>query len=149
MVRNQYSHYALMEDREVFTIMFAKIALLAYGIVCLLFGFILIFIAETFIAPLFPGWEVNVFHPRVLGGFLVVIGFFDILMILNKKWEWDHIKVAYMALFAFIIPMIIGQILVVALLTPTAAFVNEMMIEIPLESVLLILGIVGYLKQGD
>ncbi len=89
------------------------------------------------------------FHPRVLGGFLVVIGFFDILMILNKKWEWDHIKVAYMALFAFIIPMIIGQILALALLTPTAAFVNEMMIEIPLESVLLILGIVGYLKQGD
>ena len=129
--------------------MLAKIALLAYGIVCLLFGFILIFITETFIAALMPGWEVNVFHPRVLGGFLVVIGFFDILMILNKKWEWDHIKVAYMALFAFIIPMIIGQILAVALLTPTAAFVNEMMIEIPLESVLLILGIVGYLKQGD
>ncbi|MCK4566564.1 MAG: hypothetical protein KAU48_04565, partial [Candidatus Thorarchaeota archaeon] len=91
--------------------MLAKIALLAYGIVCLLFGFILIFIPETFIAPLFPGWEVNAFHPRVLGGFLVVIAFFDILMILNKKWEWDHIKVAYMALFAFIIPMIIGQIL--------------------------------------
>ncbi len=89
------------------------------------------------------------FHPRVLGGFLVVIGFFDILLILNKKWEWDHIKVAYMALFAFIIPMIIGQILALALLTPTAAFVNEMMIEIPLESVLLILGIIGYLKQAD
>jgi len=106
---------------------FAKIALLAYGIVCLLFGFILIFMTETFIAPLMPGWEVNLFHPRVLGGFLVVIGFFDILMILNKKWEWDHIKVAYMAL----------------------AFVNEMMIEIPLESVLLILGIIGYIKQSD
>ncbi len=128
--------------------MLAKIALLAYGIVCLLFGFILIFITETFIAPLFPGWEVNVFHPRVLGGFLVVIGFFDILMILNKKWEWDHIKVPYMALFAFIIPMIIGQVLALALISPTAAFVGEMMFEIPLESVLLILGIVGYLKQS-
>jgi len=128
---------------------FAKIALLAYGIVCLLFGFILIFMTETFIAPLMPGWEVNLFHPRVLGGFLVVIGFFDILMILNKKWEWDHIKVAYMALFTLIIPMIVGQILALALLTPTAAFVNEMMIEIPLESVLLILGIIGYIKQSD
>jgi hypothetical protein len=127
--------------------MLAKIALLAYGIACLLFGFMLIFNTEAFIAPLIPGWEVNVFHPRVLGGFLVVIGFFDILMILNKKWEWDHIKVAYMALFAFIVPMIIGQILSLVLLSPTAAFVGEMMFEIPLESVLLILGIVGYLKQ--
>ena len=129
--------------------MLAKIALLAYGIVCLLFGFILIFTAETFIAPLFPGWEVNAFHPRGLGGFLVVIGFFDILLIFNKKWEWDHIKVAYMALFTLIIPMIVGQILSLALLSTTAAFVAEMMIEIPLESVLLILGIVGYVKQGE
>ncbi|MFW9768157.1 MAG: hypothetical protein ACFFF9_15245 [Candidatus Thorarchaeota archaeon] len=128
--------------------MLAKIALLAYGIVCLLFGTMYILMAETLIAALAPGWEVNVFHPKVLGGFLVVIGFFDILMILNKNWEWDHIKVAYMALFAFIIPMIIAQILALTLLSPTAAFVGEMILEIPLESVLLILGIVGYLKQS-
>jgi hypothetical protein len=68
--------------------------------------------------------------------------------ILNKKWEWHHIKVAYMALFAFIVPMIIGQILALALLSPTAAFVGEMAMQIPLESGLLILGIIGYLKQG-
>jgi hypothetical protein len=68
--------------------------------------------------------------------------------ILNKKWEWDHIKVAYMALFAFIVPMIIGQILYLVLLSPNAAFVGEKMFEIPLESALLILGIIGYLKQG-
>ncbi|MHA1907343.1 MAG: hypothetical protein ACW98Y_08620 [Candidatus Thorarchaeota archaeon] len=126
-----------------------KIALLAYGGVCLLFGFMYIFFAETLIAALIPGWEVNAFHPRVLGGFLVVIGFFDILMILNKGWEWEHIKLTYMALFAFILPMIIGQILVLALLPTTPAFVNEMFIEIPLESVLLILGIISYLKQGE
>jgi hypothetical protein len=125
-----------------------NIALLAYGIACLLFGFMLIFMTATFLDALVPGWEVNVFHPRVLGGFLVVIGFFDILMILNKKWEWDHIKVAYIALFAFIVPMIIGQILYLVLLSPTAAFVGEMMFEIPLEAVLLILGIVGYVKQS-
>ena len=125
-----------------------KIALLAYGIACLLFGFMLIIMTATFLDPLVPGWEVNVFHPRVLGGFLVVIGFFDFLMILNKKWEWDHIKVAYMALFAFIVPMITGQILYLVLLSPTAAFVGEMMLEIPLEAVLLILGIIGYLKQS-
>ena len=129
--------------------MFAKIALVAYGIVNLLFGIIYILMAEVLIAALMPGWEVNVFHPKVAGGFLVVIGFFCILMLLNKKWEWDHIKVAYMALFAFIVPMIIGQILALALLSPTAAFVGEMMIEIPLESVLMILGIVGYLTQGE
>ena len=68
--------------------------------------------------------------------------------ILNKKWEWEHIKVAYMALFAFIVPMIIGQILTLVLLSPNAAFVGEMMLEIPLEAGLLILGIIGYLKQG-
>ena len=129
--------------------MFAKIALLAYGIVNLLFGVMYLLMFETLIVMLAPGWEVNVFHPRVLAGFLVVIGVFCFLMLLNKNWEWDHIKVAYMALFAFIIPMIIGQILAVALLSPTAAFVGEMMFEIPLESVLLILGIVGYIKQGD
>ena len=126
-----------------------KIALLAYGIACLLFGFMLIFMTATFLDALVPGWEVNVFHPRVLGGFLVVIGFFDILMILNKKWEWDHIKVAYMALFAFIVPMLIGQILAIFLISPGAAFVGEMMLELPLETFLLILGIVGYLKQVD
>jgi hypothetical protein len=125
-----------------------KIALLAYGIVCLLFGFMYIFFAETLIASMAPpGWELNVFHPRLLGGFLVVIGFFDILMILNKRWEWENIKVAVMALFSFIIPMILGQILVLALLPVTTAFVNEMAFEIPLESVLLILGIIAYLKQ--
>jgi hypothetical protein len=53
-----------------------------------------------------------------------------------------------MALFTFIIPIIIGQILALVLLSPTAAFVGEMMLEIPLEAVLLILGIIGYLKQG-
>jgi hypothetical protein len=104
--------------------------------------------AETLIATLVPGWEVNVFHAKVLGGFLVVIGFFDFLMILNKKWEWDHIKVAYMALFAFIVPMIIGQLLAIVFLSPGANFVGEMMLEVPLESVLLILGIIGYLKQA-
>ncbi|MHA2192680.1 MAG: hypothetical protein ACXABV_16925 [Candidatus Thorarchaeota archaeon] len=44
--------------------MLAKIALLAYGIACLLFGFMLIFITGTFLDPLVSGWEVNVFHPR-------------------------------------------------------------------------------------
>ncbi len=53
-----------------------------------------------------------------------------------------------MALFTFIIPMIVGQILALTFLSPTAAFVGEMMFEIPLESVLLILGIIGYLKQS-
>ncbi|MHA1666688.1 MAG: hypothetical protein ACTSW7_04885 [Candidatus Thorarchaeota archaeon] len=128
---------------------FAKIALVAYGIVNLLFGILYIFMSEILIAPLMPGWEVNLFHPKVSGGFLVVIGFFCILLLLNKKWEWEHIKVAYMVLFAFIIPMIVGQILALALLSPNAAFVGEMMIEIPLESVLLILGIIGYIKQAD
>lgn len=130
--------------------MLTKIALLAYGIVCLLFGFMYVLFAETLIASMAPpGWEANVFHPKVLGAFLVVIGFFDILMILNKRWGWENIKVAYMALFAFIIPMIIAQILTLALLPLTQAFVNEMAFEMPLESVLLILGIIAYLKQGD
>ncbi|MFX1482533.1 MAG: hypothetical protein ACFFCP_05010 [Promethearchaeota archaeon] len=40
------------------------------------------------------------------------------------------------------------QLLALALLSPTAAFVGEMMFEVPLEAVLLILGFVGYLKQG-
>lgn len=127
--------------------MLTKIALLAYAIVCLLFGIMYLFMAETFIATLVPGWEVNVFHAKVLAGFLVVIGFFDILIILNKKWEWDHVKVAYMALFTFIVPMIIGQLLAIVFLSPGATFVGEMMLEVPLETFLLVLGIVGYLKQ--
>ncbi len=130
--------------------MLTKIALLAYGIVNLLFGIMYVLMAETLIASMAPpGWELNVFHPKVLGGFLVIIGVFCFLMLLNKNWYWINIKVAYMALFAFIIPMIIGQILVLALLVTTPAFVAEMMFEIPLEAFLLILGIVGYLKQGD
>lgn len=125
-----------------------KIALLAYGIVCLCFGIIDGLFSESLIASMAPpGWELNVFHPKVLGGFLVVIGFFDILMILNKGWDWENIKVAVMALFAFIIPMIIGQILALALLPITPAFVTEMAFEIPLESALLILGVIAYLKQ--
>jgi hypothetical protein len=131
------------------TKLLAKIALLAYGIVNLLFGTLYVFMAEALIAEMAPGWEVNVFHPKVLGGFLVIIGVFCFLMLLNKNWDWDNIKVGYMALFAFIIPMVIGQILALALLVPTAAFVGEMMLEIPLESFLLLLGIVGYLKQGS
>ncbi|MFW9908194.1 MAG: hypothetical protein ACFFEF_06430 [Candidatus Thorarchaeota archaeon] len=126
----------------------AKIALLAYGAVCLLFGFMYVFFAETLIANMAPpGWEINVFHPKVLGAFLVVIGFFDILILINRGWEWEHVKLAYTILFSFIVPMIIAQILVLALLPLTDAFVAEMAFEIPLESALLILGIIGYLKQ--
>ncbi len=80
---------------------------------------------------------------------MVVIGFYDILLILYKGWDWENIKVAYMALFSFILPMVIGQILVLALLPTTPAFVGEMFLEIPLESVLFILGVIGYLKQGS
>jgi hypothetical protein len=127
----------------------AKIALLAYGIVNLLFGALYVFMAEALIAAIAPGWEVNVFHPKVMGGMLVIIGVFCFLMLLNKNWDWDNIKVAYMGMFAFILPVVIGQILALALLAPTAAFVGEMMLEIPLESFLLILGIVGYLRQGS
>lgn len=125
----------------------AKIALLAYGIACLLFGLVFVFMGPQFIGTLVPGWETNALQPRVLGGFLVVIGFYDILIILYKGWDWENVKVAYMALFSFIIPMLIGQILVMALMPMTQAFINEMLFEVPLESILFILGLVGYLKQ--
>lgn len=94
-----------------------------------------------------PGWEVNAFHPRVLGGFLVVIGIWGILMILYKGWEWENIEVAYLGMFSFILPMIIGQLLTLALWPVTAAFVSEMIFEIPLESGLFILGMLGFWKQ--
>lgn len=126
----------------------AKIALLAYGIACLLFGFMYVFIGPEITASIAPaGWELNQFHPRVLGGFLLVIGFYDILIILYKGWDWENVKVAYMALFSFILPMLIGQILVMALMPMTQAFINEMFFEVPLESILFILGLIGYLKQ--
>ena len=47
--------------------MLTKIALLAYGIVNLLFGIMYVLMAETLIASMAPpGWELNVFHPKVL-----------------------------------------------------------------------------------
>lgn len=74
--------------------MLTKIALLAYGIVNLLFGIMYVLMAETLIASMAPpGWELNVFHPKVLGGFLVIIGVFCFLMLLNKNWDWVNIKV--------------------------------------------------------
>ncbi len=124
-----------------------KVSLLAYGIVCLLFGFMIIFLLDDIVTPM-TGWT-NPLHPRMFGGVLLVIAVFNFVILLNKDWEWEHVKLAYVVLYSLILVTIIAEVSVTAVYfsTLSAAFASEMIFEWIIMSALLILGVFSYMKQ--
>jgi hypothetical protein len=124
-----------------------KISLLLYGLVCLLFGVMIVFLLDAFVTPM-TGWT-NPLHPRMFGGVLFVIAVFDFLILFKKDWEWEQVKLAFLVLYSLILVTIIMELSVTAvyLASFSAAAVSEIIFENILMSVLFLLGVFSYLKQ--
>ncbi|MFW9902317.1 MAG: hypothetical protein ACFFDY_13705 [Candidatus Thorarchaeota archaeon] len=126
-----------------------KIAILAYGIVSLIFAIMLIFFTEIFIATLnMPSWQ-NPAHPRMFGGAMLVVVIFAIAVLLHKDWEWEKIKFAYEVVYPWIpINMIIeiSTLIIYSSILSSQAIMQTIM-DLIIMTALLILGLFAYIKQ--
>jgi hypothetical protein len=124
-----------------------KVSLLLYGIVCVLYGVLAVFLPnmmEAFLGPMDP------FQPRLFGGVLFVIAIYAFLMIFKKEWDWEYIKFGYLILYSLLVSTIIMEGSVTALLfsTLSAEAISMHAFDLIIMPVLLILGIYSYRKQG-
>ena len=117
-----------------------KISILAYGIVCLIFAVMLIFFLDLWL---------NEFHPRGFGGALLVVVAFAILVLFNKDWDWEKIKVAYLVVYLWLPINIIMEVSIAALYASTISseLLSQTFMDLILMSVLLVLGVFSYYKQ--
>jgi len=125
-----------------------KISLLAYGIVCLLYGFLAIFflnMMETVTGPTDP------FQPRLFGGVLLVIAFYIFLVIFKKGWDWEFVKSAYLVLYSLLLSTIImeGSVTVLLYSSLSTEAINMHLFDMIIMPILLILGIYSYMKQSE
>jgi hypothetical protein len=107
----------------------------------------LIFFLDAWIAVVnMPTW-LNEFHPRGFGGALLVVVFFAILVFVNKSWDWEKIKVAFIVIYAWLpINMALEATLIV--ITPISnELLSQGVMDLIIESILLVLGIYSYIKQ--
>lgn len=128
-----------------------KIAILAYGIVSLIFAIMLIFLLDFWIAAVnMPTW-LNEFHPRGFGGALLVVVFFALLVLFNKDWDWEKIKVAYVVVYTWLPINIIMEVSVTAIFLPTLSneLLSQIIMDTILMSILLVLGVYSYIKQRE
>ncbi len=123
-----------------------KISLLLYGIVCALYGVTLLFFPSSMEATL---GTMDAYEPRLFGGVLLVIAIFAFLIILNKNWDWESVKLAHVVLYSMILSTLLIEGAVTAALLPTlsASAVGVHVTDVILMLLLLILGIVSYMKQ--
>jgi hypothetical protein len=124
-----------------------KISIAAYAIVCLIFAIMLIFFLDAWRTMVnMPTW-LNEFHPRGFGGALLVVVFFAILVFVNKSWDWEKIKVAYVVMYAWL-PINITIEATLVVITPISnELLSQGIMDIIIMSILLALGIYSYLKQ--
>lgn len=124
-----------------------KVSLLAYGIVCLLYGILAIFFVGMLEAM--TGYN-DPFYPREFGGVLLVIAFYTFLVLFKKNWDWEHIKYGFLILYTLIISTMImeGSVGLLTLSTMSAEELNLHILDFILMPILLILGIYSYMKQG-
>ena len=128
-----------------------KISILAYGIVSLIFAIMLIFLLDFWIAAVnMPTW-LNEFHPRGFGGALLVVVIFAILVLVNKDWDWEKIKVAYVVVYTWLPINIIMEVSVTAIFLPTLSneLLSQIIMDTILMSILLVLGVYSYIKQRE
>jgi hypothetical protein len=122
-----------------------KISLVILAIVGFLFGTMLVFLYDATLN--FEGWT-NPYYPRFFGGLAYLLTIFAVLML--RKNEWEEIKLTYAFAYGFFVPTLIIEITLNALIGSTlqpmtlqASFTTT----VPLMAVLLILGIVAFIKQ--
>ena len=128
-----------------------KISILAYAIVCLAFAILLIFFLDFWIVMVnMPTW-LNQFHPRGFGGALLVVVIFALLVLLNKDWDWEKIKLAYLVVYTWLPINIIMEVSVTVIFLPTLSneLVSQIILDVILMSILLVLGVYSYIKQRE
>ena len=128
-----------------------KISILAYGIVSLIFAIMLIFLLDFWITAVnMPTW-LNEFHPRGFGGALLVVVFFALLVLFNKDWDWEKIKMAYVVVYTWLPINIIMEVSVTAIFLPTLSneLLTQIIMDVILMSILLVLGVYSYIKQRE
>ena len=121
-----------------------KIVLIVYTIIFFLFGVMLTFLYDMALNP--EGWT-NPYLPRMFGGVNFLSAIFAILML--RKKEWEEIKLTFVYLLGLLISTLIIEATVLATLGSTfgALMIQTGSGTIILESVLLTIGIVSYIKQ--
>jgi hypothetical protein len=92
------------------------------------------------------GWT-NPLHPRAFGGLCFLGSIFAIVML--RKKEWQEIKLTYMFLFSWFIPVILVELVLAVILGPTLLpqTISQMILDQILMWTMLLLGIVSYIKQ--
>ncbi len=122
-----------------------KIAIVIVAIVGFLFGTILTFLYDMTMNP--EGWT-NPYYPRFFGGIAYLVSIFAIILL--RKKEWEEIKLTFTFLYSFFLPTLIIEITVTAIFGSTfqpSTVLTFLTTTTPLMAVLLVLGIVTYLKQ--
>ncbi|UCC19565.1 MAG: hypothetical protein JSV62_15935 [Promethearchaeota archaeon] len=122
-----------------------KISLIIIAIVGFLFGTILTFLYDMAMNP--EGWT-NPYYPRFFGGVSYLVSIFAIIVL--RKKEWEEIKLTFAFLFGLFLPTLIIEIAVTAIFGSTfqpSTVLTFLTTTTPLMAVLLVLGIVTYIKQ--
>jgi len=121
-----------------------KIVLVVDTIFWFLFGILLTFLYDITLNP--EGWT-NPYLARMFGGVNLISAIFAILML--RKNEWEEIKLTFEYLLGIIISTLIIEVAVFATFYSTfgALWRSQGLFPITVETVLLILGIVSYIKQ--
>ena len=122
-----------------------KIALLAYGIVNILYGPMGLF----FPVPLFIPATTNPFNVRYNGATLLGIAIFAFLILIKKDREWENVKLIYEFLYYLLIAMIILEPTRLAFGTPTTMMISQTIMDLIIMSALLVLGVYSYIKQRE
>ncbi len=121
-----------------------KIVLLVDAILWILFGILLTFLYDMTMNP--EGWT-NPYLPRMFGGVNLISAIFAILML--RKNEWEEIKLTFEYFIGILISTVIIEVAVYATLYSTfgASWRLQGLFSITVEAVLLLLGIICYIKQ--
>jgi len=123
---------------------FTKIVLIVDVIMWFLFGTLLTFLYDMTMNP--EGWT-NPYLPKMFGGVNYLSAIFAILML--RKKEWEEIKLTFEYFIGLLLFTLIIEVTVFATLYSTfgALFQAMGLFPITVEVVLLLLGIVSYIKQ--
>ena len=93
------------------------------------------------------GWT-NPYYPRFFGGVIYVTAIFSFLMF--RKKEWEEIKMLFEYIIGITISTLFIEIVVDIMFYSTfqpASVLTSLTSTVPLMTVLLILGIIAYIKQ--
>ena len=129
--------------------MLTKISLLIYGLACTLYGVMTVFMTEMILTIL--GLPMDPIYPRMLGGIFFTIAIFDFLILIKKDWDWEYIKFGWFLLYAMIVSCLIIEGSYFALYFPTlsTSAIGFHVQDLLIMPILLILGIVSYMKQKE